>query len=133
MAYDKENGHYLTLTPGDQTGPAIVEGEGLVVMALKDKTVMFTSVLCSSYDLMAGTNIMGFACMPDGYSAFKLLNDLGNAAVAGVRRFNPDDGKFESAAFDQNNSPVGVDFLITRGEGYIINMKQSIMQFVPQP
>ena len=133
MAYDKENGHYLTVTPDDVTGPAIVEGEGLVVMALQDKTVTFTSVLCSSYDLMQGTNIMGFACIPDGYSAFKLLNDLGVAAVASVQRFNPDDGKFESAAFDQNGSPVGVDFLITRGEGYIINMKQSIMQFEPVP
>lgn len=133
MAYDKQNGHYITVTPGDQTGPAIVEGEGLVVMALQDKTVTFTSVLCSSYDLMQGTNIQGFVCIPDGYSAFKLLDDLGVAAIASVQRFNPEDGKFESAAFDQNNSPVGVDFLITRGEGYIINMKQSIMQFEPLP
>ena len=78
-------------------------------------------------------NPVGFAWPPDDYSAYDLLNALGADNVARLQRYNRDNGTFETAAFDMENNgqKPGADFMITAGEGYIVNMKNEIEGFKP--
>ena len=48
--------------------------------------------------------------------------------VSGIIRFDTDTGRFESAVHDDGD-PVGTDYLITNGNGYIIHMKQDLPGF----
>ncbi len=51
----------------------------------------------------------------------------------GLQRFNACTGSFDSVGFDQGASPAGVDFRIIRDEGYILYMKQRVVEFDPAP
>ena len=51
--------------------------------------------------------------------------------VSSIQRFNPTIGLFETAAYDQNGQPSGVDFAIVPGEGYFVFMKQDKLGFRP--
>lgn len=64
-------------------------------------------------------------------TAFALLRAIGDATVvSSIQRFNPTTGQFEVARYE-NNQPVGVDFPIDPGEGYIIYMQQDRPGFRP--
>ncbi len=135
LAYDREQGKFVTLVPGAADVPEFVlqGGEGMIVYARQEKEVNFTSMLCGSHDLTPGMNVVGFACPPDGYSAFDLLDALGADNAFSIQRFNADTGKFETAAFDieNGNQISGVDFTIVSGEGYIVYMKNEVEDFKP--
>lgn len=130
MAFDKLTGRYVKLLP-EEVNPGFLRkhGEGILVYALKEKHVHFTSITCEPADFKQGMNVVGFTCPPDGYTAYQLLNDLGSENILSVQRFNNDTGRFESAGYDDSGQIIGKDFMIVNGEGYFIYMKQEVSGF----
>ena len=124
-------GKFITLIPGVPSNESFMlkGGEGIIVYAKLDKDIIFTTVLCTTLDLKQGFNLVGSACLAEGYSAYQLLNDLGSENVSSIQRYVPDKGAFETAGFGPDGQPVGVDFPIIRGEGYFIFMKQDVPDF----
>ena len=85
-------------------------------------------------DLRIGINLVGTGCVPEELTAFDLLQDIGDNTVAiNIQRFNPNTGTFETAAYDETGLPIGIDFPIVSGEGYIIYMKEPVAGYQPTP
>ena len=133
MAYNLETGGCITLIPGGETNPSFTlnNGDAVIIYALKDHTVRFDGVDCSPVELADGLNLVGFPCQPDNYSAFNLLTKIGSQNVINIQRYNSSTGAFETAGFDRNAQLIGIDFKILSGEGYFINMKQTLNGFIP--
>ena len=73
--------------------------------------------------LYEGMNLVGFASVPDWYTAFDILRDLGRDYVLAVYRYDPFwEGDWESAYW-LNGNPSGINFPILFGEGYHVQMK----------
>lgn len=105
---------------------------GLIVYAKQDASFTFTSQYCPTWDLLAGTNLVGTPCAAPDMTAFQLLQKIigGETVVSSIQRFNPNTGQFEIAGY-HNGQPAGVDFLIVPGDGYFIHMKQEVLGFMP--
>jgi len=129
LAYDALAGKYVTLVPGTPASPEHIlqGGEGLIVYALQDDDLPFTSALCAALDLTQGANVIGIACPPDGFSAYDLLTVLGSENVVSIQRYSTENGMFETAGFDDSGQLNGIDFEIVPGEGYFIFMKQEML------
>lgn len=133
LAFNEQTGRFLTMIPGDPENQdyTLSNGEAVFIYANQEKEITFNSVLCPSYNLSQGTNIIGVACPPNGYSAYDLLNNLGPDIILSIQRFDLGSGSFETAGYE-NDVIVGVDFPIIRGEGYLINIKENAV-FEPTP
>ena len=133
MVYNEMNRRFVTLIPESTTNPSYLlqGGEALIVYAKQDVSIDFTSALCNPVDLEQGFNFVGMACVPADYSAFDLLNAIGNLDAISIQRFDNTSGKFETAAFDESGHANGVDFPITAGQGYIVNMGNALSQYEP--
>jgi len=131
MVYDDQADRFVTLIPGSSSNPGftLTGGEGLIVYAKAEKQIGFTSVNCLTHDLKPGFNLVGFACPPDGYTAFQLLSELGNESVASIQRYSTEKGAFETGGFGPEGQLVGIDFPIVSGEGYFVYMKQEVLGF----
>jgi hypothetical protein len=66
MVYDDQEGRFITLTPESGLNPefTIQGGEGLIVYALQDKEIAFTTLLYSDLDLRQGLNLVGILECP---------------------------------------------------------------------
>ena len=107
---------------------------GLIIYAKQNADYSFTSKYCHSWDLRIGINFVGTGCVPEELTAFDLLQDIGDNTVAiNIQRFNPNTGTFETAAYDETGLPIGIDFPIVSGEGYIIYMKEPVAGYQPTP
>ena len=65
------------------------------------------------------------ACRGESYTAFQLLNELGDAYVSSIQRFSVEKGSFDVAAFLPDGQLVGIDFSVVPGEGYFLYMRQA--------
>jgi hypothetical protein len=128
MIYDTVTGVFVTMIPEDPSNESFIlqGGEGLIVYALGDRQIEFTTVLDSSLDLHQGFNLVGISYPPFDFSAYQLLNALGYENVASVQRYSPQTGIFETAGFTDEGQIVGIDFPIVPGEGYLIFMRQEV-------
>jgi hypothetical protein len=67
--------------------------------------------------------------VPNGYSAYRMIESLGVNNVQGLRRFNSETGAWESASVRDVNGetvPAGHDFAIRQGDGLIVVMKSRV-------
>ncbi len=123
MSYNNGNpqGDDFTLLPG----------AGYILTAAEPAdSLLRGEAAAHGVDFSTGSNLVGFIALVDGYSAYQLLQDIGDATVvASIQRFNRSTGQFETVAY-QDGNPVGPDFVIIRGEGYIITMHQEVAGFV---
>lgn len=105
----------------------ISTGEGYMLTAVQAFDRSFGGpVLCPSVDLTPGLNLLGFSCLPGGFSAFDLLQYLGgDSVVSSVQRLNTSTGLFETASL-WNGTPVGVDFPVSSTEAYLVHAKTSM-------
>jgi hypothetical protein len=110
----------------------LADGQGVVARIVEEPGATFTGpVECPTIDLSSGVNAVGFRCLPPGYTAFQLLQDLGlPAAVSAVQRFDLTTGRFETAAYD-GAVPAGTDFPIQLGEAYLVHMLTDLSGFDP--
>jgi hypothetical protein len=99
-------------------------GEGFVVHMLEERIAGFAGGPdCPVLELTPGLNLIGVPCRPPGYTAFKLLEDLGSAVeVDRVVRWDADAAAYRTARYE-NGVPAGDDFPIARGEGYMAIMR----------
>jgi alpha-tubulin suppressor-like RCC1 family protein len=131
IIYDRLQGRFVTVTSDTAEGFALTGSEAVVAYASEDRAVGFASVHCAAVDLLAGLNLGGFGCPPQGYSAYQLLQALGSERAASVRRYSRHTGAFETAAIAPTGESVGVNFAITPGEGYLIHMREAVSDFHP--
>ena len=110
----------------------IVGGEGYHLELSGDYEAVWEGLAISGErDLTAGVNLVGFPSIPSGYTANDFLQAIGtDSVVASVRRFNRDDGRFETKTY-VGAQPVGQDFAIERGSGYIVDMRDNVTGFLP--
>lgn len=112
------------------------DGDGLPDLAEflinSDPNTSFCTSDTGPVDLEQGFNLVSFGDVTggSGQTAFDLLQDIGDeTVVSSIQRFNSDTGSFDTTAYDANGQPIGVDFPIVSGEGYIIYMKQEVSDF----
>ena len=68
---------------------------------------------CDALNLATGTNVLAYPCFPDGYTAYRLVRDLGEANVAAVRALDAERGNWLAAAVT-GGQIAGEDFAIPR-------------------
>ncbi|MBU1059859.1 MAG: hypothetical protein KJ804_16240 [Proteobacteria bacterium] len=122
MVFDKKENSFVTMIPEALSNQSFtLQGsEALIVYAKMEKDILFSSVLCKQIALDSGFNLTGINCPPEGYHAYQLLQDSDRDNIISIQWFNPRTADFETAAFDNTDQPVGVDFAIKPGEGYFI-------------
>jgi Glucodextranase, domain B/Thrombospondin type 3 repeat/Bacterial TSP3 repeat len=110
----------------------IVSGEGYLLIANQAFTKSYTRpVQCTGINLTTGLNLASFSCFPGDFSAFDALQYLGGeTTVSSIQWLNTQTGLFETATF-WNGAPVGVDFVISNTQSYLIHAKQN--QSLPSP
>lgn len=125
MMLDVNAGGFVRLVPEDETNAAapLMGGEGIIVYANQQVDISFATIFCPEFDLKQGINVIGIACPTFSSTAYQLLNGLGSDNVVSIQRFSAEKGTFETAGFDGNNHPSGIDFSIVPGEGYFVFMK----------
>ncbi len=107
----------------------IVNGEGYLIRMVTDKEVTLPGgPVCSDIVLTEGFNLIGHAAPPADLTSYGFLDELGADKVSSIQRFNPETGAFESCTFYFNeeegiSQPIGVNFPIKAGEGYIIHAR----------
>ncbi|MCP3866911.1 MAG: S8 family serine peptidase [Gammaproteobacteria bacterium] len=120
---------------GDPQGVSfpIATNEGLLINLTVPREIVLTGTpATAAVDLNQGSNLVGFHTIPENMDAYGLLQQIGEAGtVASVRRYNTHSGRYESA-FWAGTLPRGVNFPLRRGEGYLIDMHQSVNGFTLQ-
>lgn len=64
---------------------------------------------CDFISLAAGTNVFSYSCIPDHYSAYKLIRELGTTNINALRVLDSDTGRWKVASVI-NDRIVGEDF-----------------------
>lgn len=118
-----ERAEYVNDLPRGVNFP-IKRGEGYVLHMDNQKVVNFSGGIdCPLLNLHRGLNLVGISCPPAGYTAYSLIQDIGAShEVTGIKRFDPETGNYETVSYDSNGLPVGDDFPVINGEGYIVTM-----------
>jgi len=139
LTYSPTSGTYSVSFYDTEGNPAGDDGMVTNFWALQvyakqqqDARFFYTSLCQQPTPLIKGRNEAGFNCIPPGYSAYTFLQDIGQSAVVSVQRFNKITGLFETASF-KDSAPVGVDFPMQEGEGYLVFMKQNYVWIAPAP
>ena len=106
---------------------SIVAKEGYYIeMIVNQDLILEGSANNADVDLAAGMNLVGFQQVTSGMDAYQLLQTIGaESAVASIRHYNQDTGRYETAAY-HNGQLVGTNFLIRRGESYLFSMRQAV-------
>lgn len=94
-------------------GPNFVLEPGAFLWVKFDATAILDlgGGACGSLSLSAGTNVFGYACFPDRYTAYRLIRELGTARVAALRVLDAETGNWRAAAVVDGRI-VGEDFAI---------------------
>jgi hypothetical protein len=108
----------------------IVAGEGYVVWMRTQKALRLAdSTACRAVTVTAGLNLIGPPASGTDLTCFGLLTAFGEETVAAIQRFHPTTGVFETCGyFDVTGSgvqPLGVDFPLVAGAGYLVHAKAS--------
>lgn len=133
VGYGSQNGTYLDTAAGADI--ALQKGIAIGVYAAGSGSLdVADSGEAGLYTLLPGTNYIGMLTVPNGYTAYTLLESIGLDNIQSVRRFNNQTGAWESASVrDQSGalSAAGVNFVLHQGDGVIITMKQRLDGWKP--
>lgn len=84
----------------------------------------------SPINLPAGVSVLSYPRFPSGYTAFRLLNQLGLGTVRGVRMLDSESGRWVAAEV-QNGRPVGTDFTIPNVAVLMLDLTGPVNNFTP--
>lgn len=114
------------------------DGDGLLDIAefMINSDPLTPHVVISSgvpVDLNEGFNLVSILpASGQNYTAYGLLAAIGDKdVISSIQRFNPLNGSFETASYNETGQLSGVDFWVVPGEGYIIYMITGIQGFTP--
>ncbi|RMG89173.1 MAG: hypothetical protein D6708_10330, partial [Candidatus Dadabacteria bacterium] len=85
---------------------------------------------CGTVDLARGVNVVGYTCFPDGYSAYRLIRDLGTASVSAVRVLDAGTGRWR-VALVRSGEILGEDFPIPRVAVVMLDLGQPVSAWQP--
>jgi beta propeller repeat protein len=85
----------------------------------------------AAISLPAGTSVLSYSRFPGGYSAYNLLNQLGQGTARSVRMLDSQNGNWVAAQF-QNGRPIGTDFAIPGVAVLMIDLAAPVNNFTPQ-
>ncbi len=81
-------------------------------------------------NLPAGVSVLSHARFPNGYTAFRLLNQLGLGTARGVRMLDSESGRWVAAEI-QGGRPVGTDFTIPNVAVLMLDLTGPANNFIP--
>jgi len=108
------------------------EGDFLWVKFGNTKILDFSQSDCASSALSAGVNVLANQCIPDGYTAYRLIENVGVDNVKAVRLLNSQTGRWQVATTG-DESIIGENFLIPPMAVLLIDMKQDVTDWTPSP
>jgi len=133
VAYSSQSGVFMDTSVGTdialQKGMAIglyASGTGSLDVADSGETGLYT--------LLPGTNYIGMLTIPNGYTAYSLLESIGFDNVQSVRRFSSPTGLWETASVREVSgvkSAAGANFALRQGDGLIVIMKTRVDGWKP--
>lgn len=115
------SGPNFTLTPGSFLWIKFADSR---VLDLGDNSA-------GPVNLAAGATVLSYAGFPSQYSAYRLLNQLGNANARAVRMLDSQSGRWLVAEV-HNGRPVGVDFSVPRVAVVMLDLANAVNNFQPQ-
>jgi hypothetical protein len=86
------------------------------------------------YTLLPGQNYVGMLTVPNGYTAYSMLQSIGFDNVQSMRRFNSQTGLWETASVRDTSggkAAAGSNFVLRQGDGLIVIMKQRVDGWQP--
>lgn len=133
VAYGSQSGIFMDTSDGAdialRKGMAIglyAEGSGTLEVAESGEAGLYT--------LLPGANYVGMLTMPNGYTAYSMIESIGLENIQSVRRFNNQTGLWETAAVRDASgalSAAGVNFVLHQGDGVIVVMKKRVDGWKP--
>ena len=133
IAYNSLNGVMLDSARLDEI--VLQEGMGIGLYASGGGTLDTADAGEEAvYTLYPGVNYIGLLSVPNGYSAYNLLQSIGFDNVQSVRKFNSITGLWETAsvrAAGTAREAVGKNFVINPGDGLIITMHHRVDGWKP--
>lgn len=133
VAYSNLNGTFLDTSVG--TDIALQKGMAIGLYATGSGALEIgDSGEAGLYTLLPGANYIGMLTVPNGYTAYSMLESIGFDNAQSVRRFNNQTGAWETAsvrADTAGKSAAGVNFVLHQGDGVIVTMKTRVDGWKP--
>jgi len=85
---------------------------------------------CDSISLAAGTNVFSYSCIPDNYSAYRLIRELGTTNINALRVLDSETGRWKVASV-MNDRIVGEDFNIPSIAVLMLDMNAPVGPWKP--
>lgn len=125
VVYNSQNGTFMDT--GSGTDIALQKGMGIGLYAAGSGSLdIADSGETTQYTLLPGLNYIGMLSLPNGYTAYSMLQSIGYDNVQSVRRFNNQTGAWETASIRDVagvKAPAGANFTLRQGDGVVITMK----------
>jgi beta propeller repeat protein len=119
-------------TNGAPAGPNFTLGAGsfLWVKFGKARVLDLGVNVTGPISLPAGASVLSYARFPGGYTAYRLLNQLGSGTARGVRMLDSESGRWVAAEV-QGGRPVGTDFTIPNVAVLLLDLTGPVNNFTP--
>lgn len=110
---------------------ALNQGDFLWVKFNGAKILDFATSDCAAQDLALGINVLAVSCVPDDYTAYRLLEELDVNNVSAVRLLNAQTGRWQVASVSGSGAIIGENFDIPTIAVVLIEMQQAVSQWQP--
>lgn len=92
----------------------------------------FSAGSCLENDLDEGVNVLASQCLPDDYTAYGLLKNIGEDNIRAVRLLNSQTGRWQVATVNEEKI-IGENFDIPPMAVLLIDMKKAVNKWLPTP
>ena len=105
----------------------IRSGDGLLITMKQPFTLTWNGTYaCRDRALTPGKQLVGFGCIPSGWTVKQLMNALGGyGTVTAIQRWDNTRQRFEFAAYDEGEW-IGENFPLNASEAYFVHLQLGI-------